>query len=97
MNDAKNDTKRPKKYPRLVATKVSEELYARLVADSEIYGRSLGALIRDRLAGGKRLRARTDEAMLRELRRIGGLIKHTRQDIPTIQAALDALAERIES
>lgn len=88
--------KSEKKYPRLVATKVSEELYARLVADSEAYGKSLCGLVRDRLTGGKKLRARTDEAMLRELRRIGGLIKHTRQDIPTIQAALDALAERIE-
>ena len=83
-----------RRYPRLVATKLTEEHYERLCRDAEVYGKSLCAYVRDRLTVGKPLRSQTDQQMLAELRRIGGLIKHVRAP-RQIEDALDRLAERI--
>lgn len=83
-----------RRYPRLVATKVTDAHYERLCQDAEAYGKSLCAYVRDRLTPGKPIRAQVDEQVLSELRRIGGLIKHVRAP-GEIVAALDRLALRI--
>lgn len=90
-------TKTPKnpKYPHITRTRLSADQLAQAQADAQTCGKSLAAYIRDRITG-KRIKARTDDAMLRELRRIGGLIKHVHAPAE-IASALDRLAERIES
>lgn len=65
----------------------------RLQEDAELAGVSVSALIRRRYFGRK-LVASADAAMLRELRRIGGLLKHVHLDSGGAysQQTLEALA-----
>lgn len=83
----------PKKYPRTILARVSETQREQIQADADAYGKSVSAYVRDRLTG-KRIEARTDQQMLNELRRIGGLIKHVKAP-REIEEALHRLAERI--
>jgi hypothetical protein len=74
---------------------------SRLVEDADLAGISLSELIRSR-AANKAIFARTDLAMLRELRRIGGLLKfvHTSSGGaygPQTAAALAELRATIRS
>ena len=48
----------------------------RLVEQANIAGLSVSEYMRRRFFGGRPLIARTDEMMIRELRRIGGLLKY---------------------
>jgi hypothetical protein len=55
-----------------VLVRLKQEEHDRLVAEADAAGITLAALARRRLAG-VRVIARTDAALIRELRRLGGL------------------------
>jgi phosphate uptake regulator len=59
----------------VVKLRLHHDEKSRLVEEADIAGITLSELIRRRSAN-KSIFARTDLAMLRELRRIGGLLKH---------------------
>jgi hypothetical protein len=82
-------------YPVQLQLRVSEEQAVQVRADAEAYGRALGTYMRDRLTTGKCIYARTDQMVLAELRRIGGLIRHQGAS-PEIVEALEKLRSSIE-
>ena len=59
-----------------VTVRVSQEEKARLEQQADMAGLSVSAYLRRRFFGGRPLIAHTDAMMIRELRRIGGLLKH---------------------
>jgi hypothetical protein len=64
-----------KKLTRKVSFRLSEEEYAHVLDELTVSGLSLSALIRKRILG-ERVASRADLAVLAELRRLGGLLKH---------------------
>ena len=76
---------------------------ARLLEDAAIAGLTISALSRRRMLG-RRVVANIDAAMIRELRRLGGLLKHlhvqsagahseqTSNALRTVQAAIERLS-----
>lgn len=76
---------------------------ARLLEDAELAGLTVSALSRRRMLG-RRVVANVDAAMIRELRRLGGLLKHlhvesagaysemTSDVLQTVKAAIERLS-----
>ena len=60
---------------KLIAVRLTESEKARLVENADHAGLSLSEYVRRRLFG-RRVLAQTDAVMVRELRRLGGLLKH---------------------
>ena len=56
--------------------RVSAEEKSRVEAQAALAGLSASEFMRRRIFGGRPVVAASDEAMLRELRRVGGLLKH---------------------
>lgn len=69
----------PEPLDAVVNVRLTTAEKVRLQEDAELAGVSVSALIRKRYFGRK-LVASADAAMLRELRRIGGLLKHIHVD-----------------
>jgi hypothetical protein len=78
---------------------------ARLEAQADMAGISVSEYMRRLFFGGRPIIARTDDRMIRELRRMGGLLKHLglvnpaataemRATLESIRQAIDRLAER---
>jgi hypothetical protein len=56
--------------------RLSLETKSRAAEQAAMAGLSLSEYLRRRIVGGRPLIAHTDEWMIRELRRLGGLLKH---------------------
>ena len=56
---------------------LSDEEDARLVREAKAAGISVSEYMRRRFFGGRPIIARTDDQAIRDLRRLGGLLKHS--------------------
>lgn len=61
---------------QLITLRVTPEEKFRLREHAALIGVSLSAYVRTKIFGGRPLIPRTDECTIRELRRMGGLLKH---------------------
>jgi hypothetical protein len=69
------DTRRTR-FQRRRTLRLSAEEDARLEKQAESAGISVSEYMRRRFFGGRPIIARTDDQAIRELRRLGGLLKH---------------------
>lgn len=93
------------RYPHRHTVRFSETEEASLREQAVSAGLSLSEYLRRRLFGGRPLVARTDDQTTRELRRIGGLLKHNfetvrtagrREDLEEMNRTLWALRQAME-
>lgn len=61
---------------QLITLRVTPQEKDRLREHTALMGVSLSAYVRTKIFGGRPLIPRTDECTIRELRRMGGLLKH---------------------
>jgi hypothetical protein len=98
------DSPRAPRFHRRRTLRLSETEEARLADQAGIAGLSVSEYMRRLFFGGRPLIAKTDDRMIRELRRLGGLLKHLglehpghaeemREILESIQQAIDRLAE----
>lgn len=96
---------RAPRFQRSRTLRLSEREDARLMEHAAVAGLSVSEYMRRLFFGGRPIIASTDAQMIRELRRMGGLLKHlsvTRPDaaaemreaLASIRQAIDRLAER---
>ena len=85
--------------------RLSAEENERLARQADAAGISVSEYIRRLCFGGRPITSRTDSQTIRELRRLGGLLKHNfetvreadgQQAIPKMEAALEAVRQAIE-
>ena len=85
--------------------RLSAEENERLARQADAAGISVSEYIRRLCFGGRPIMSRTDSQTIRELRRLGGLLKHNfesvrsaggYQALPKIEAALEAVRQAIE-
>ena len=85
--------------------RISAEENERLARQADAAGISVSEYIRRLCFGGRPITSRTDSQIIRELRRLGGLLKHNfetvretggQQAIPKMEAALEAVRQAIE-
>ena len=93
------------RFQRSRTLRLSEREDARLVEHAAIAGLSVSEYMRRLFFGGRPIIASTDAQMIRELRRMGGLLKHLSRTNPeaaaemgetltSIRQAIDRIAER---
>ena len=99
------NSKRVPRFHRRRTIRLSESEDSRLVEQAAIAGLSVAEYMRRLFFGGRLLIASTDGQMIRELRRMGGLLKHLaggspghakamQETLESIRQAIDRLAER---
>ncbi|MBQ4076772.1 MAG: hypothetical protein IJD65_03725, partial [Mailhella sp.] len=85
--------------------RLSAEENERLARQADAAGISVSEYIRRICFGGRPVTSRTDNQTIRELRRLGGLLKHNfetvretggQQALPKMEAALEAVQQAIE-
>lgn len=85
--------------------RISAEENERLTRQADAAGISVSEYIRRLCFGGRPITSRTDSQTIRELRRLGGLLKHNfecvreaggYQALPKMEVALDAIRQAIE-
>ena len=85
--------------------RLSAEENERLTRQADVAGISVSEYIRRLCFGGRPITSRTDSQTIRELRRLGGLLKHNfesvrsaggYQALPKMEAALEAVQQAIE-
>ena len=85
--------------------RLSAEENERLARQADAAGISVSEYIRRICFGGRPITSRTDNQTIRELRRLGGLLKHNfesvraaggYQALPKMEAALEAVQQAIE-
>ena len=85
--------------------RLSAEENERLARQADVAGISVSEYIRRLCFGGRPITSRTDSQTIRELRRLGGLLKHNfetvretggQQALPKMEAALEAVQQAIE-
>jgi len=85
--------------------RLSAEENERLARQADVAGISVSEYIRRLCFGGRPITSRTDNQTIRELRRLGGLLKHNfetvretggQQALPKMEAALEAVQQAIE-
>ena len=85
--------------------RLSAEENERLTRQADAAGISVSEYIRRLCFGGRPITSRTDSQTIRELRRLGGLLKHNfesvrsaggYQALPKMEAALEAVRQAIE-
>ena len=93
----------PEPLDAVVNVRLTSTEKARLLEDAAIAGLTISALSRRRMLG-RRVVANIDAAMIRELRRLGGLLKHlhvesagayseqTSEVLRTVKAAIERLS-----
>ena len=93
-------------YPHRHTVRFSETEEVSLREQAASAGLTLSAYLRRRLFGGRPIVARTDDQTARELRRIGGLLKHNfeavraagrREELEEMNCTLWALRQAIEA
>lgn len=80
-----------------VTIRVTPEEKARLAAQADMAGLSVSEYLRRRFFGGRPLVAHTDALMVRELRRIGGLLKHNFETLRLAGASVNVLSQQEEA
>ena len=102
MND-KNDSR--VRFACRRTLRISAEENERLARLADTTGISVSEYIRRLCFGGRPITSRTDSQTIRELRRLGGLLKHNfesvraaggYQALPKMEAALEAVRQAIE-
>lgn len=83
-----------RKYPRQTQVRFSDEQFDRVKHNAASAGLSLAAFVRKK-AVGEIVRAKTDERMILELRRQGGLFKTAWQDGQPTGPILDEIETAI--
>ena len=85
--------------------RISAEENERLMRQADAAGISVSEYIRRLCFGGRPVTSRTDNQTIRELRRLGGLLKHNfetvretggQQALPKMEASLEAVRQAIE-
>ena len=85
--------------------RLSDEENERLARQADAAGISVSEYIRRLCFGGSPITSRTDSQTIRELRRLGGLLKHSfdtvregggQQAIPKMEGTLSAIRQAIE-
>ena len=85
--------------------RLSAEENERLARQADAAGISVSEYIRRLCFGGRPIMSRTDNQTIRELRRLGGLLKHNFENVretggyqalPQMEAALEAVQQAIE-
>ena len=85
--------------------RISAEENERLARQADAAGISVSEYIRRLCFGGRPIMSRTDNQTIRELRRLGGLLKHNFENVretggyqalPKMEAALEAVQQAIE-
>ena len=85
--------------------RLSVEKNERLARQADAAGISVSEYIRRLCFGGRPITSRTDNQTIRELRRLGGLLKHNfetvretggQQALPKMEAALEAVRQAVE-
>lgn len=85
--------------------RLSAEENERLVRQADAAGISVSEYIRRLCFGGRPITSRTDSQTIRELRRLGGLLKHSfdtvregggQHAIPKMEGTLDSVRQAIE-
>ena len=85
--------------------RLSAEENERLARQADVAGISVSEYIRRLCFGGRPITSRTDSQTIRELRRLGGLLKHNFENVraaggyqalPKMEAALEAVQQAIE-
>ena len=99
------DSTRARRFHRSRTLRLSGDEDMRLVEQAAIAGLSVSEYMRRLCFGGRPVIARTDSQMIRELRRMGGLLKfmgqaspgataEMRETLESIRQAIDRLAEK---
>ena len=88
MNTVKRFEKHRAKYREklMVGFRVTSQEKNRLEEQAELCGLTASEYLRRRFFGGRPIVAHMDEAMIRELRRIGGLLKHNFEALRSVDA-----------
>jgi hypothetical protein len=86
-------TKQTEKEPRtrLICLRLSKAEYSRIADELLVCGLSLSAFVRKRISG-QRVASKADLAVLAELRRLGGLLKHVHNETRGAYSNLTAQA-----
>ncbi len=82
------------KYPCRITVRFMDKELELLTRQSEVAELSLSEYIRRRLFGGRPLVAHTDANTVRELRRIGGLLKHNFDTLRQAKASYECLQQQ---
>ena len=92
-NDEKKQTEKEELKHRLrkITFRLTESEYAQISDDLAVCGFTLSSLVRKRLLG-IRVASRADLAVLSELRRLGGLLKHIHNETRGAYSGLTAQA-----
>ena len=94
------------RYPHRHTVRFTAVEYANLREQATSAGLTISEYLRRRLFGGRPIVARTDNQTTRELRRIGGLLKHNfgvvramgrQQDLEEMERTLGTLQRAIEA
>lgn len=80
-----------------VTIRVTSEEKTRLTEQAEMAGLSVSEYLRRRFFGGRPLVAHTDALMVRELRRIGGLLKHNFETLRLTGGSVNILNQQEET
>lgn len=80
-----------------VTIRVTPEEKARLTEQADMAGLSVSEYLRRRFFGGRPLVAHTDALMVRELRRMGGLLKHHFETLRRAGASVHVLIQQEET
>jgi hypothetical protein len=78
---------------QIVTLRVTPEEKSLLQERVSIIGVSLSAYVRHRIIGGRPIVPRVDEAMIRELRRLGGLLKHNFETLRQAKVGRDFIRQ----
>jgi len=84
---------KPTRRERKITFRLTESEYAQISEDMAVSGLSVSSFTRKRLLG-VRIASRADLAVLSELRRLGGLLKHVHNETRGAYSALTAQAIR---
>jgi hypothetical protein len=79
---------------RLVTLRVTEEEKKRLAGQAALAGLSVSEYLRRRFFGGRPLIAHADAWMIRELRRLGGLLKYNFETLRQAGASRELLRQQ---
>lgn len=97
MKDMKTEVGGRSAARQWVTIRVTSEEKTRLTEQAEMAGLSLSEYMRRRFFGGRPLVAHTDALMVRELRRIGGLLKHHFETLRLSGASVTVLVQQEET
>lgn len=81
---------------QLITLRVTPEEKKRLMELSSIIGASLSDYLRHRIFGGRPILPHTDEWAIRELRRMGGLLKHNFETLRQAKMGPDFIRQHEE-